>query len=71
MTDLLESVQTPKLKSAFNKYLPTVIEGNSPAKKKANLTEGKAITGNKQETNVSRQKQDENVIDIRRLAGLN
>ena len=71
MTDLLESVQTLKLKSAFNKYLPTVIEGNSPAKKKANLTEGKAITGNKQETNVSRQKQDENVIDIRRLAGLN
>tara|TARA_B110000238_G_scaffold196602_1_gene237687 strand:- start:163 stop:1257 length:1095 start_codon:yes stop_codon:yes gene_type:complete len=71
MTDLLESVQTPKLKSAFSKYLPTVIEGNSPAKKKAQLTEGKAITGNKEETNVSRQKQNENVVDIRRLAGLN
>ena len=72
MTDLLESVQTPKLKTAFNKYLPTVIEGgNNPAKKKANLTEGKEITGNKEETNVSRQKQNENVVDIRRLAGLN
>tara|TARA_B110000238_G_scaffold150214_1_gene162003 strand:+ start:13 stop:1107 length:1095 start_codon:yes stop_codon:yes gene_type:complete len=71
MSDLLESVQTKKLKNSFNKYLPTVIEGNGPAKKKAKLTEGKEITGNKEETNVSRQKQNENVVDIRRLAGLN
>jgi hypothetical protein len=71
MSDLLESIQTSKLKSSFNKYLPTVIEGNSPAKKKAKLVEGKEITGNKEETNVSRQKQNENVVDIRRLAGLN
>ena len=73
MTDLLESTQTAKLRSAFDKYLPTVIEGNSPAKKKAQLTEGKAITGNKNEvTNVnSRKADDSNVLDIRRLAGLN
>ena len=70
MSDLLESVQTPKLKKAFDKYLPTVIEGNGPAKKKA-LTEGKAITGNKEELTLVDKKQDENVIDIRRLAGLN
>ena len=69
MTDLLESVQTPKLDSAFNKYLPAVIDGNAPAKKKAKLVEGKEITGNR-ETNVS-SKADENVVDIRRLAGLN
>lgn len=69
MTDLLESVQTPKLNSAFNKYLPAVIDGNAPAKKKATLNEAKEVTGNR-ETNVS-SKADENVVDIRRLAGLN
>ena len=69
MTDLLESVQTPGLNKAFNKYLPAVIDGNAPAKKKATLVEGKEITGNR-ETNVS-SKADENVVDIRRLAGLN
>lgn len=69
MTDLLESVQTVKLSESFNKYLPAVIDGNAPAKKKAKLVEGKEITGNR-ETNVS-SKADENVVDIRRLAGLN
>jgi len=69
MTDLLESVQTPKLDSAFNKYLPAVIDGNAPAKKKAKLVEGTEITGNRT-TNIS-SKADENVVDIRRLAGLN
>jgi hypothetical protein len=70
MSDLLESVQTPKLRAAFDKYLPTVIDGNTPAKKKA-LTEGKEITGNREEmTTNSRQAEDNNVVDIRRLAGL-
>lgn len=69
MTDLLESVQTSKLRSAFDKYLPTVIDGNTPAKKKAVLAEAKEITGNR-ETNVSSQADDGNVLDIRRLAGL-
>jgi len=69
MTDLLESVQTSSLNKSFNKYLPAVIDGNAPAKKKAKLVEGKEITGNR-ETNVS-SKADENVVDIRRLAGLN
>ena len=69
MTDLLESVQTPGLNKAFNKYLPAVIDGNAPAKKKATLVEAKEVTGNR-ETNVS-SKADENVVDIRRLAGLN
>ena len=69
MTDLLESVHTSNLNKSFNKYLPAVIDGNAPAKKKAKLVEGKEITGNR-ETNVS-SKADENVVDIRRLAGLN
>ena len=73
MSDLLESVQTNKLQSAFDKYLPAVIDGNTPAKKKAVLSEAKEITGNKEQTNVSSnaRKADGNVLDLRKLAGLN
>jgi len=72
MIDLLETVQTAKLRSQFDKYLPSVIDGGTPAKRKATLVEGKEITGNREEkSNVSRQAEDGNVIDIRRLAGLN
>jgi hypothetical protein len=74
MTDLLESVQTDRLQKSFEKYLPSVIDGNSPAKRKATLTEGKEITGNREE-NMTQNKADgdtnSNVLDIRRLAGLN
>ena len=71
MTDLLESVQTDRLQSAFDKYLPAVIDGNTPAKKKAVLAEGKEVTGNRETTNVSDKAGEQNVVDIRRLAGLN
>ena len=70
MSDLLESVQTAKLRSAFDKYLPAVIDGKTPAKKQA-LTEGKEVTGNRIETNVSSKADESVVVDIRRLAGLN
>lgn len=70
MTDLLESVQTDRLRLSFNKYLPTVIDGNTPAKKKAVLSEAKEITGNRKETTNSSIAGGE-VIDIKRLAGLN
>lgn len=71
MTDLLESVQTSKLRASFNRYLPSVLnEGKStPAKQKAQLNEGTSITGNREiktDTNTS----NENVIALRRLAGL-
>jgi len=69
MTDLLESVQTDRLQKSFDKYLPSVIDGHTPAKK-AVLSEAKEITGNRDtQTNVSSM-QDDNVVDIRRLAGL-
>ena len=71
MADLLESVQTNRLRSAFDKYLPAVIDGNTPAKQKATLTEGKEVTGNREIKNSSRTEDDSNVIDIKRLAGLN
>ena len=69
MTDLLESVQTSRLTAQFEKYLPAVIDGNTPAKKKA-LTEGTEITGNKQNTSISSAKDESNIFDIRRLAGI-
>jgi hypothetical protein len=75
MTDLLESVQTAKLRSAFDKYLPAVIDGKGPAKQKAVLSEAKEVTGNREtisQTNVSSKADaDHNVVDIKRLAGLN
>ena len=70
MKDLLESVQTSRLQSAFDKYLPAVIDGKGPAKQKAVLAEAKEVTGNR-ETKNDIQADDKNVIDIRRLAGLN
>jgi len=71
MTDLLESVQTNRLQAQFEKYLPAVIDGKTPAKKKA-LTEGKEITGNKENTSISSAKGESGaeVFDIRRLAGI-
>ena len=70
MLDLLESVQTPRLKSAFDKYLPTVLEEKvNKDTTKAVLTEAKEVTGNKK-TQQSTGARD-NVIDIRRLAGIN
>lgn len=71
MLDLLESVQTAKLRSAFDKYLPAVIDGKTPAKQKAILSEGKEVTGNRDDSVTNIKAKDENVIELRRLAGLN
>ena len=71
MTDLLESVQTDRLQKSFDKYLPSVIDGNTPAKRKAVITEGTEVTGNRTETMTQTKADDSSVLDIRRLAGLN
>jgi len=68
MSQLLESVQTEKLNTAFDKYLPAVMAGEAP-KKKA-LTEGKEVTGNKEATQISGQDNTADIIHIRKLAGL-
>ncbi len=67
MSSLLESVQTEKLRTAFDKYLPAVMNGGTPAKKV--LSEAKEITGDKQAQPISEEKTAE-IFDIRRLAGL-
>ncbi len=70
MSQLLESVQTPKLADAFDKYLPAVMEGKAPkqAPKQA-LNESKEVTGDKP-TKITAEEGIDNLIDIRKLAGL-
>lgn len=72
MRELLESVQTPRLDGAFEKYLPAVLNNGSTRKAKKPLTESrKAVTGNKTTAKPTKQDaNDTNVIDIARLAGL-
>jgi hypothetical protein len=73
MSELMETVKTEKLNESFDKYLPSVINGNggkAPQKKQA-LVEAKEITGNKVISNTNRSSEsDANIIDIRKLAGL-
>ncbi len=69
MGELLESVQTEKLRVAFDKYLPAVMNGGTPAKK--TLTEAKEITGDKvQAQPIGGEEKTAEIFDIRRLAGL-
>ena len=68
MSSLLESVQTEKLRTAFDKYLPAVMNGGTPAKKV--LSEGKEITGDKQQAHPISEEKTAEIFDIRRLAGL-
>jgi hypothetical protein len=73
MRSLLESVQTPKLKSAFDKYLPAVLNSGAKAKAKT-LTESKIVITGDKTTAVKNTAEDsearDNVFEIRRLAGL-
>ena len=70
MGELMESVKTTKLNESFEKYLPSVISGGQAPQKKQALVEAKEITGNKQISNSKRSSEDDNIIDIRKLAGL-
>jgi hypothetical protein len=74
MQDLLESVQTGKLQATFDKYLPAVLNTGVVKKaQKASLTESKMIsevTGDKAAKQEVDMEQRDNVIDIKRLAGL-
>jgi hypothetical protein len=69
MKNLLESVQTARLKNAFEKYLPAVLAEGKTAKARQVIAESvSVVTGDK---TVKPQEEDRsNVIDIKRLAGL-
>ena len=68
MNTLLESVQTKKLSEAFDKYLPTVMEGNQKSVvQKTTLIESTEVTGNRE---AKPEVGLDNILDIRKLAGL-
>lgn len=69
MRNLLESVQTARLKSAFEKYLPAVLAEGKAAKTKQVIAESRVeVTGDKTVRAVEDDRS--NVIEIKRLAGL-
>lgn len=67
MQELLESVQTKKLAEAFDKYLPAVMEGTKKKATKVALTESTEVTGNRE---MKPEVGLDNIVDIRKLAGL-
>ena len=74
MSDLLESVKTEKLEESFNKYLPSVLDGETPRVKKT-LSESVTSehTGNKATVITEADDKAESVVEIdtiRKLAGL-
>jgi predicted DNA-binding protein len=74
MRDLLESVQTSKLKSAYDRYLPVVLDGKAPkpqAEKQMVSESRVAVTGNKEEKQATPAEADNsNIVELRKLAGL-
>ena len=76
MSDLLESVKTSNLKTAFKKYLPAVLNESAPAKAEAKttLTEGKVTehTGDREVSKdaVQTSRNDANIVQLKKLAGL-
>jgi len=78
MRELLESVQTDRLQSTFEKYLPAVMDSAKFSNKKETLIESKStqtqateITGNKTQANsIGGEEKTAEIFDIRRLAGL-
>jgi hypothetical protein len=71
MKQLLESVKTEKLSQAFDKYLPAVMEGKAQTKaSKQALNESTEVTGDKPSKPITAEDGIDNLIDIRKLAGL-
>ena len=72
MRNLLENVQTTRLKSAFEKYLPAVLAEQKSTTKSVISESVTAVTGDKSAQNQNLKQEDtrHNVIEIKRLAGL-
>jgi len=68
MRNLLESVQTSRLKNAFEKYLPAVLADKSAMPKQVIAESITEVTGDKSAKAVTEDRG--NVIDLKRLAGL-
>lgn len=71
MKDLLESVQTSRLKNAYERYLPAVLAEGKTKNSKVLSESIREVTGDKNAPKTNDGNNDEsNVIDIKRLAGL-
>jgi chromosome segregation ATPase len=74
MSELLESVETKKLASQFDKYLPAVLGGTNSVKTAKVVTEAVEATGNKKSVSPSVEAEDSGafatVIELKKLAGL-
>jgi hypothetical protein len=73
MSELLESVQTAKLQSAYDKYLPAVLNNTAhkPTQQKTMLSESRVeVTGDKSANTTAMEDNGNNVFEIKRLAGL-
>jgi len=73
MRELLESVQTPKLKTAFEKYLPAVLNTGVRKEEKSIIAESRSeVTGDKTAKSAAAQETatENNVVELKRLAGL-
>ena len=72
MRDLLENVQTPKLKLAFEKYLPAVLNSGKKEEKTVLSESRSEVTGDKTAKPAAAQETvvENNVVELKRLAGL-
>ena len=74
MSQLLENVQTAKLQSAFEKYLPAVLNEKSVKAKDESrvLTENRKVATGDKSANINVTSEvASNVVELKRLAGLN
>jgi adenosyl cobinamide kinase/adenosyl cobinamide phosphate guanylyltransferase len=70
MKSLLESVSTQKLRGSYDKYLPAVLENNVQKPKAVYLKEAVEVTGDRETKSQPEVGSVDNIIDIRKLAGL-
>ena len=70
MASLLESVSTEKLETSFQKYLPAVLNGSKVEGRKAINESVKEVTGDRAKTKAQDSSDADNIVEIRRLAGL-
>lgn len=70
MSNLLESVATAKLKTAFDKYLPAVMNGSAAKSSMLNESITSVATGNRTAKVLENSDDEGNIVDIKRLAGL-
>jgi len=65
MQDLLQTVETKKLKESFSKYLPAVMDNETRAKSRILAESRTTVTGNKADPEV-----DTGIEQMRKLAGI-